>query len=130
MGVPQCPGTMATPNQPPQQIGVLDNKLDSTKQPGMASEKVVSQADEAAHVKPPYSALPLGRRRLILAIVTVAGFLGPLAGNIYLPALPVFQTVFQTSATAINATVTSFMVVFAFAVRFGFFTAGKKHIEQ
>jgi hypothetical protein len=108
---------MATPTQPAQQIGTLDNKLDSTKQ-HVIIEKVVRQADEAAPVQPPYSALPLGRRRLILAIVTTAGFLGPLAGNIYLPALPVFQNVFQTSATAINATVTSFMVVFAFAVCF------------
>ena len=37
---------------------------------------------------PPYSALSPGRRRLILYIVTAAGFFGPLAGNIYLPALP------------------------------------------
>jgi hypothetical protein len=115
---------MATSTQPSQQIGVLDNKLDSTKQQGITSEKAVQQVDEAAPLEPPYSALPLGRRRLILTIVTVAGFLGPLAGNIYLPALPVFQNVFQTSATAINATVTSFMVVFAFAVGIRFFVHG------
>jgi MFS family permease len=49
--------------------------------------------------------------------VTVAGFFGPLAGNIYLPALPVLQRVFGVGETAMNATVSSFMFVFAFAVR-------------
>lgn len=39
--------------------------------------------------KPPYCALSPHRRRFILGVVTVAGFFGPFAGNIYLPALPV-----------------------------------------
>ena len=64
----------------------------------------------------PYSALSPGRRRLILYIVTAAGFFGPLAGNIYLPALPTLQTAFHTSATTINATVSVFMGVLGVAV--------------
>lgn len=67
--------------------------------------------------RPPYSALYPAKRRLILSIVTVAGFFGPLAAGIYLPALPVLQRAFHTSATAINATVSVFMVVLAVAVR-------------
>lgn len=70
-----------------------------------------------AIAKPPYCALAPARKRFILSIVTVAGFFGPLAGNIYLPALPILQQVFHVSTTAINATVSAFMVVFAFAVR-------------
>jgi len=66
--------------------------------------------------RPPYSALNLGRQRFILGIVTAAGFFGPLAGNIYLPALPVLQSTFNTSATVINATVSVFMGVLAVAV--------------
>ena len=65
---------------------------------------------------PPYSALSPGRRRFILYIVTAAGFFGPLAGNIYLPALPTLQTAFHTSATTINATVSVFMGVLGVAV--------------
>lgn len=66
--------------------------------------------------RPPYSALSAGRRRFILGIVTAAGFFGPLAGGIYLPALPTLQNVFNTSATTINATVSVFMAILAVAV--------------
>lgn len=69
-----------------------------------------------AIAKPSYSAFSPGRRRFILGIVTAAGFFGPLAGGIYLPALPTLQRAFHTSATAINATVSIFMGVLAVAV--------------
>ncbi|KAL8926662.1 MAG: hypothetical protein Q9208_002736 [Pyrenodesmia sp. 3 TL-2023] len=68
--------------------------------------------------RPPYSAFSPGRRRLILGIVTAAGFFGPLAGGIYLPALPTLQRTFNTSATVINATVSVFMGVLAVAPLF------------
>ncbi|CAK1362767.1 Dityrosine transporter 1 [Cercospora beticola] len=71
-----------------------------------------------ASLKDPYCALSSNRRRCILTIVTVAGALGPLAGNIYLPALPVLQQAFGVGPTAINATVSLFMIVFAFAPLF------------
>ena len=65
---------------------------------------------------PPYSAFVPWRRRFILIVITVAGFFGPLAGGIYLPALPVLEQEFQASATAINITVSVFMLTFAFGV--------------
>jgi hypothetical protein len=65
---------------------------------------------------PPYSAFSLNRRRFILGLVTLCGFYGPLTGAIYLPSLVLFQDVFKASATAINATVSVYMVVFAIAV--------------
>lgn len=65
---------------------------------------------------PAYTAIPAYRRTFILSIVTVAGFFGPLAGNIYLPALLVLEREFHVSSTVINATVSVFMVVFAFGV--------------
>lgn len=64
----------------------------------------------------PYTAFPLYRQKLILGLVTAAGFLGPLAGGIYLPALPVLEQEFRVSSTAINATVSVFMVTFAIGV--------------
>lgn len=67
---------------------------------------------------PVYSALSTSHRRFILAIITVAGLFGPLAGNIYLPALPVIARQFHRSETEINITVTVFMIVFAFGVSF------------
>lgn len=66
--------------------------------------------------KPPYTAFSDGRRKFLLAIVTAAAFLAPVAGNIYLPALPQLAIDFRVSHVAINATVSIFMLVFAIAV--------------
>jgi hypothetical protein len=65
---------------------------------------------------PPYSAFSINRRRFILGVVTAAGFFGPLCGAIYLPSLHLFQTIFKTSETAVNGSVSMYMVVFAVAV--------------
>lgn len=56
------------------------------------------------------------RRKFILSVITIAGFFGPLAGGIYLPALPVLEKEFNVSPTAINVTVSVFMMTFAFGV--------------
>lgn len=77
-------------------------------------------AREDAPVAPPYCAFSPSRRRFVLVVITVAGFLGPLAGAIYLPALPVFEREFGVGSTAMNATVSVFMVVFAFGVSASF----------
>ncbi len=90
---------VAPPAQPPS----------GTKDP----EKAPDPADAA---KAPYSAFSPWRRRFILTVITVAGFFGPLAGGIYLPALPVLEREFNASATAINLTVSVFMLTFAFGV--------------
>ncbi|KAF2848075.1 MFS general substrate transporter [Plenodomus tracheiphilus IPT5] len=66
----------------------------------------------------PYSVFSVSRRRLTLTIVTIAGFFGPLAAGIYLPALPILQREFKTSVTTINATVSVFMAVLAVAPLF------------
>ncbi|KAJ5280945.1 MFS transporter [Penicillium angulare] len=68
--------------------------------------------------KPPYTAFSAPRQGFLLAIITVAGVFGPLAGNIYLPALPVLKKAFHKTETEINFTVTVFMLVFAFGPLF------------
>ena len=68
--------------------------------------------------KPSYSALSPDRRRLTLGIATAVGFFGPLAAGVYLPALPILETAFAASATAINATVSVFMATLAVAPLF------------
>lgn len=79
-----------------------------------------SEAEKGAATPPPaYSAFSPWRRRFILSVITVAGFFGPLAGGIYLPALPVLEQEFNASATAINVTVSVFMLTFAFGVSIG-----------
>ncbi|KAK7566661.1 hypothetical protein IWX91DRAFT_334476 [Phyllosticta citricarpa] len=66
---------------------------------------------------PPYSAFPQSTRRLILFAVTCAGFFGPLAGAVYLPAIPLFSSIFHTEDDVISATVSVYMAIFAVSVR-------------
>ncbi|QUC19598.1 uncharacterized protein UV8b_03839 [Ustilaginoidea virens] len=67
---------------------------------------------------PVYCAFPPARRRFILAVITLAGMLGPLSGAIYLPVLPLLEREFNVGSTSINATVSVFMVTFAIAPLF------------
>lgn len=95
--------------------------IDSDDYPSAHSidEAELSLSDNAAATPspPPYSAFSINRRRFILAVVTAAGFFGPLCGAVYLPSLKLFQKIFSTSETAVNGTVSMYMVVFAIAVR-------------
>ncbi|KAI9765798.1 MAG: Dityrosine transporter 1 [Geoglossum simile] len=96
------------------------NSTPSTPHPG----KVPSPQDNAPNTglpvggPPPYSALSPHRRRMILGIVAVAGFFGPLAAGVYLPSLPTFGKVFHGSTTTINGTVSVFMAMLAIAPLF------------
>ncbi|KAE8353790.1 major facilitator superfamily domain-containing protein [Aspergillus coremiiformis] len=89
---------------------------EESSSPPVTSEE--SSAATVVVVTPSYSAFSRPKRVLILTLVTVAGFLGPLAGNIYLPALPVIEKELHVSAAAINATVSVFMVIFGFGPLF------------
>ncbi|KAI9891476.1 MAG: Dityrosine transporter 1 [Vezdaea aestivalis] len=63
---------------------------------------------------PSYTAFPASRRKFIIFIVTFIGFFGPLSGGIYLPALNVLSEAYHVSDNQINATVSVFMLIFAF----------------
>lgn len=77
-----------------------------------------TEPETHAVTPPPYTAYTPWRQRFILGIVAISGLLGPLAGGIYLPALPVLENEFHASATAINVTVSVFMLTFAFGPLF------------
>lgn len=89
---------------------------DSQAKDSTSTGHVASKPGPPSGPMPQYTAFSPGRQRFILGIVTAAGFFGPLAGGIYLPALPTLQEAFNASATAINATVSVFMGVLAVAV--------------
>ena len=108
---------MATEDGKPAPHSEIDEEKAIVSEDNGAAKKTVPHAV----AKPPYSAFGPGQKRLVLGIVTAAGFFGPLAGGIYLPALPTLQRAFNTSATVINATVSVFMGVLAVAVRFRLF---------
>ncbi|CCF59852.1 hypothetical protein KAFR_0I00710 [Kazachstania africana CBS 2517] len=60
-----------------------------------------------------YSSLTKEQALTIFLIIIFIGFLGPMSGNIYIPALPLLQIEYNVSSTTINATVSVFMAVFA-----------------
>jgi MFS family permease len=68
---------------------------------------------------PPYSAFSHSRQLCIVLIVTAAGFFSPLTGAVYLPSLILFESVFHTSSTVINASVSVYWAVFGIAPMFG-----------
>ncbi|KAG0667839.1 Dityrosine transporter 1 [Maudiozyma exigua] len=66
----------------------------------------------------PYSCFTKWQVLTIFLIVIYIGFLGPMSGNIYIPALLLLQQEFKVSTTVINSTVSVFMGVFAFGPLF------------
>jgi hypothetical protein len=68
---------------------------------------------------PPYSAFSHSRQMCIVLIATAAGFFSPLTGAVYLPSLILFEKVFNTSGTIINASVSVYWAVFGIAPMFG-----------
>ncbi|KAK5788149.1 hypothetical protein VI817_009107 [Penicillium citrinum] len=84
--------------------------------PKTPAEAVIVGEELHTQQRNSYTAFSPSRRRFILGIITVAGIFGPLAGNIYLPALPVIARQFHRTETEINITVTVFMIIFAFGV--------------
>ncbi|GAV55313.1 hypothetical protein ZYGR_0AS06370 [Zygosaccharomyces rouxii] len=61
----------------------------------------------------PYTCFTWYQKMVIFAIVIFIGFLGPMAGNIYIPALPLLQQKFDVGSTTINSSVSAFMAVFS-----------------
>lgn len=84
-------------------------ELENSNGEQLEEKKVQNIAREV----PPYTCFTKGQVALIFGIVIYIGFLGPMAGNIYIPALPLLQTEFHVNETTINSTVSVFMAVFA-----------------
>ncbi|KAH7123442.1 major facilitator superfamily transporter [Dactylonectria estremocensis] len=105
---------------PPRYAPIISD--DTAEHPADQPPAQPAQPPPAADVEKkkgkPYTAFSPWRRRFILTVVTIAGCFGPLAGNIYLPALPILEKEFNASATMINVTVSVFMLTFAIAPMF------------
>ncbi|CAL9737266.1 dityrosine transporter 1 [Monosporozyma servazzii] len=77
-------------------------------------EDVETEKESTGEVKIlPYSCFTKNQKYVIFLIIMFIGFLGPMSGNIYIPALPLLQKEFKTTTSVINATVSVFMGVFA-----------------
>ncbi|WP_412959773.1 multidrug effflux MFS transporter [Microbacterium sp. 179-I 3D2 NHS] len=61
----------------------------------------------------PGDAIPLGRRTLYIILLGALTALGPFTIDLYLPAFPVLEDDFQTTAAAIQLTLTGTMIGFA-----------------
>ena len=81
---------------------------------------VISDGDSGkeAPKPPPYSAYSKRRRMFFLILVALAGFLGPFAGNIYLPALNNIRSDLGISEFEVDFSVSMFMLTFAIAPLF------------
>lgn len=89
-------------------------KSDSHEVRGTDTEgQLTEEEQETIKYEPPYTAFSRTYIFAIFSIVVYIGFLGPVTGNIYIPALPLLQEEFRTSTSAINGTVAVFMAVFA-----------------
>lgn len=75
-------------------------------------EPLKNSGSETIYVLP-YSAFSRHQIFAVLSIIIYIGFLGPVTGNIYIPALPILQKEFGISTTTIDGTVAVFMGVFA-----------------
>lgn len=96
-----------------------------THYPYNVTQDKTSVKDSAAEVEDsvslqnvPYSCFTKWQVLTTFLIVIYIGFLGPMSGNIYIPALPLLQQEFNVSTTVINSTVSVFMGVFAFGPLF------------
>ena len=81
-------------------------------------DSAVETDDSVSLRNVPYSCFTKWQVLTIFLIVIYIGFLGPMSGNIYIPALPLLQQEFNVSTTVINSTVSVFMGVFAFGPLF------------
>jgi hypothetical protein len=91
----------------------------SEKAPPAAMSNLDPEKAAAPAPAPPYSAFSHRRQMCIVLIVTAAGFFSPLTGAVYLPSLILFEKVFNTSSTVINASVSVYWAVFGIAPMFG-----------
>lgn len=58
----------------------------------------------------PYSVFTTTHRRILTAIIGLASVASPLSANIYLPLLPLLQTQYNSSAQAVNLTITLYVI--------------------
>jgi hypothetical protein len=57
-------------------------------------------------------------KKVVLALISVTGILGPLTGAIYSPALPAVKEDFQTTTEWVNATLTAGIIALWVSLRF------------
>lgn len=113
--------------------GAIISKKSEEPRSATPIEKVAEnlELDEISLVEPPYTCYNGRQILIIFSIIIFIGFLGPMAGNIYIPALPLLQKEFNVGTTTINSTVSVFMAVFSIGPLFwGFYAdlTGRKFL--
>lgn len=90
----------------------------NSSSPDLNTQDTETQLPQQEPPKTPHERFLRHQKTFIIFLVTVSGFLGPVAGNIYIPLLPLYRDVFATNSTAINGTVSVFMFTFGVAPLF------------
>lgn len=91
----------------------------SAKEPVTTAEVKDVEKTSVPDPTPAYTAFAPSRQMLIVLIATAAGFFSPLCGAVYLPSLILFEKIFSTTSTVINASVSVYWAVFGVAPLFG-----------
>lgn len=107
--------TLETNNTETKNLGptLTDFPYNVMKEKSASKESTVEFSEPSVEREIPYSCFSKWQVLIIFMIVIYIGFLGPMSGNIYIPALPLLQKEFNVSSTVINGTVSVFMAVFA-----------------
>lgn len=88
-----------------------------SKKPTIVTAEMGSPLERVAKKAPsPYTAFGVKQQRVIITLITAAGFLGPLAAGMYLPILAELEDAFHLSGAVVNASISVFMGILAFAV--------------
>ena len=99
-----------TPATPQNVTHSEENRTDSNK---IQDIEVVGQplgkSNTAASDKP-FSSFTLWEKRIIVAVASLGGFLSPLTTNIYFPALNTIAADLGVTITALNLTITTYMI--------------------
>jgi multidrug resistance protein len=89
----------------PEEIGTDQDKLKDAEVLGQQLQR----SDTAASEKP-FSSFTLWEKRMIVCVASLAGFISPLTTNIYFPALNTIAADLGVSISALNLTVTTYMI--------------------
>ena len=107
---PRTDSTPTTPGPAPERTATGSIR---TSSPTGAIRTLGSNPATAPIMLHPGDAIPLGRRTLTIILLGALTAFGPFTIDLYLPAFPVLEEDFQTTAAAIQLTLTGTMIGFA-----------------
>jgi multidrug resistance protein len=89
----------------PEELTTDHNKIQDAEVIGQQLERATTTASEK-----PFSSFTLWQKRMIVVVASLGGFISPLTTNIYFPALNTIAADLGVSISALNLTITTYMI--------------------